>query len=139
MRINAELIRRAREEKSWSQEELAIAAGLNLRTIQRIEREAAASLQSKKAIAAALDLDVHDLTGEETRRCSDCRSTRLYEYESDVDTTTIGGELLPKLSSGVFGSAKVRPVVCAECGLLKYYAAKDAIEKLAASKHWKLV
>ena len=38
MRVNAELILQMRRDKAWSQEELAIAAGLNLRTIQRIER-----------------------------------------------------------------------------------------------------
>ena len=42
MRINADLVIKARKKKSWSQEELAIAAGLNLRTVQRIESEAAA-------------------------------------------------------------------------------------------------
>ena len=61
MRINADLVIKARKGKSWSQEELAIAAGLNLRTVQRIESEAAASLQSKKALASALDLDIHAL------------------------------------------------------------------------------
>ena len=61
MNINADVVLKARKEKSWSQDELAIASGLNLRTIQRIEREASASLQSKKALASALDLDIHDL------------------------------------------------------------------------------
>ena len=65
MRINADLVVKARKRKSWSQEELAIAAGLNLRTVQRIESEAAASLQSKKALASALDLDIHDLESQE--------------------------------------------------------------------------
>ena len=65
MRINADLVIKARKSKSWSQEELAIAAGLNLRTVQRIESEAAASLQSKKALASALDLDIHDLESQE--------------------------------------------------------------------------
>jgi transcriptional regulator with XRE-family HTH domain len=51
---------------SSSQEELAIASGVNLRTIQRIESEASASLQSKKALASALDLDVDDLDYQET-------------------------------------------------------------------------
>jgi DNA-binding XRE family transcriptional regulator len=61
MTINAALVKRLRSEKFWSQEELAIAAGLNLRTVQRIEKEATASLQSKKALAAALDIAVNDL------------------------------------------------------------------------------
>ena len=53
MKINADLVLKARKGKSWSQEELAIASGLNLRTIQRIESEASASLQSKKALAVS--------------------------------------------------------------------------------------
>jgi transcriptional regulator with XRE-family HTH domain len=65
MKINAELVLKARKQKSWSQDELAIASGLNLRSIQRIESEASASLQSKKALASALDLDVQDLDYEE--------------------------------------------------------------------------
>jgi len=65
MNINADVVLKARKQKSWSQEELAIASGLNLRTIQRIEREASASLQSKKALASALDLDIHDLDYQE--------------------------------------------------------------------------
>lgn len=35
--------------------------------IQRIETEASASLQSKKALASALDLDIHDLDYQEMR------------------------------------------------------------------------
>lgn len=65
MKINTELVLKARRDRSWSQDELAIASGLNLRTIQRIEREGAASLQSRKALAAALDMDVQDLQREE--------------------------------------------------------------------------
>ena len=65
MNINADVVLKARKEKSWSQDELAIASGLNLRTIQRIEREASASLQSKKALGSALDLDIHDLDYQE--------------------------------------------------------------------------
>jgi transcriptional regulator with XRE-family HTH domain len=67
MKINAERVLEARKEKAWSQEELATASGLNLRTIQRIETEALASLQSKKALASALDLDIHDLDFQEIR------------------------------------------------------------------------
>ena len=37
MNINADVVLKARKQKFWSQEELAIASGLNLRTIQRIE------------------------------------------------------------------------------------------------------
>ena len=65
MRVDSELIRSLRTARSWSQEELARAAGLNLRTIQRIEKEGVASLQSKKAVAAAFDIDATELDFQE--------------------------------------------------------------------------
>jgi transcriptional regulator with XRE-family HTH domain len=65
MKVNAEWIVKLRKERSWTQDELAIASGLNLRTIQRVEKNASASLQTKKALAAALDIDTRDLDSEE--------------------------------------------------------------------------
>jgi len=61
MRIDAELITETRKNHSWSQDELATASGLSLRTIQRIENIGTASLQSLKAIAAALEVDLEHL------------------------------------------------------------------------------
>ncbi|MDQ0462784.1 transcriptional regulator with XRE-family HTH domain [Caulobacter ginsengisoli] len=75
MKINTALVLKARKRRSWSQDELAIASGLNLRTIQRIESEGSASLQSRKALAAALDCDVQDL------ECEDKRMPQKWEYK----------------------------------------------------------
>jgi len=139
MKINAELVLKLRKAKSWSQEELAIVAGLNLRTIQRIEKESSASLQSRKALASALEIDIQDLDYEEIRMktCPECSSQEVYQYKDAIETTQLSGDLLPKLGSGAFTSAKVRPVVCAECGFVRLYASKDAIEKMTNSEHWK--
>jgi transcriptional regulator with XRE-family HTH domain len=79
----------ARKQKSWSQEELATAAGLNLRTIQRIETEASASLQSMKALASALDLDVHDLAFQEIKM----RQQWEYKVVETKDRTALQPEL----------------------------------------------
>lgn len=65
MKINSALVLQLRNARSWSQEELATAAGLNLRTIQRIENEASASLQSKKALASVFDIDIKALETRE--------------------------------------------------------------------------
>jgi transcriptional regulator with XRE-family HTH domain len=91
MKINADLVLKARKEKSWSQEELAIASGLNLRTIQRIESEASASLQSKKALASALDLDIQDLDYQEI--------SMRQEWEYQVVETKDRAALQPELAS----------------------------------------
>ena len=89
MRINADLVLKARKQKAWSQEELAIACGLNLRTIQRIESEASASLQSRKALASALDLDIHDLEYQEIQM----RQEWEYKVLETKDRTALQPEL----------------------------------------------
>ena len=96
MNINADVVLKARKQKFWSQEELAIASGLNLRTIQRIEREASASLQSKKALASALDLDIHDLDYQEIAM----RQQWEYKVVETKDRTKLQPELA---SAGVEG------------------------------------
>jgi transcriptional regulator with XRE-family HTH domain len=76
MNINSALVKQLRSEKFWSQEELAIASGLNLRTVQRIENEATASLQSKKALAGAFGIAVKDLEHQELP------AMQTYEYKT---------------------------------------------------------
>ena len=78
MQVNAERVIELRKKSSWSQDELATAAGLNLRTIQRVENTGTASLQTMKAIAAALEAaleDFHDTPG---------RKMTMYEYKTLV-------------------------------------------------------
>ncbi len=76
MKIDADFVLERRKANFWSQEELAISAGLNLRTIQRIENEGTASLQSKKALASAFDLEVSDLDYKE--------KTKIMRYEYKI-------------------------------------------------------
>lgn len=99
MKINADLVLRLRTKKSWSQDELAIASGLNLRTIQRIETEGSASLQSKKALASALGVSIQDLEHEESamKTCPTCGSKEIYESKNYVQSSGMGEDLLPKL------------------------------------------
>jgi len=61
MMINLELVRALRRQNSWSQDQLAAIAGISLRTVQRIEKDGRSSLESKKALAAAFEIDALDL------------------------------------------------------------------------------
>lgn len=56
MKIDAQGIRALREARHWSQDQLADACGLNLRTIQRVEREGRASNESLRALAAVFEV-----------------------------------------------------------------------------------
>lgn len=53
----ADIIRQARAARAWPQEQLAEAAGVSLRTVQRVERGDACAKDTLQALAAALDLD----------------------------------------------------------------------------------
>jgi DNA-binding XRE family transcriptional regulator len=52
------ILRKLRIQKGWSQEQLAELTGLSVRTIQRIERGAQASLESANALAAVFQVEV---------------------------------------------------------------------------------
>ncbi len=142
MKVNAELIARLRKERSWSQEELAIASGVNLRTVQRVEKDGSASLQTKKALAAALDIDTRDLDGEEMRMkpCPLCGSNDVYQYKDYFsDPSSAGGATLLPALGPVLWVAKICPTVCQSCGHVRIFASEAARQKLKTSKHWKLV
>ena len=61
MKVDGELVRRLREEKSWSQEHLATVAGVSHRTIQRVESDGTASLETRMALASALSVPAANL------------------------------------------------------------------------------
>lgn len=138
MKINADLVLKLRIQNSWTQEELAIVSGLNLKTIQRIEKSANASLQSKKALASVFNIDIQGLNYEESflKACSQCKSDRVYKYKKDIEFGGFGGELLPGLAPGSFSLATFLPVVCFDCGHIRFFASKEARDKLESSRDW---
>ena len=122
---------------------LAVVSGLNLRTIQRIEKDGVASLQSAKALAAALDLNVQDLGTKENpmKSCPECGSNKVYRYDGEVQMYGGSGELMPGLAGGIMSASKACPVVCSECGHLRFFVAPASLAKMkrGAPKKWKLV
>lgn len=139
MKVNGDLIIKLRKANSWSQEALAAESGLNLRTIQRIESQATASLQSKRALAVALGVDINELdaTNKLIGNCPECHSDKIYRYTEEIDS---GGAyepiLLPRLNARRLSMAKMIPTVCGECGYIRLFASQDALDKLEASKQW---
>lgn len=65
MKISAAVVRRLRLERGWSQEQLALASGLSLRTIQRVEADGSASLATKVCFAATFGIPLVELAADE--------------------------------------------------------------------------
>lgn len=61
MKLSHTKILKLRLLKCWSQEELATASGLSVRTIQRVEKNGSASLETTKALAAVFEVTPNEL------------------------------------------------------------------------------
>ncbi|MEX1245047.1 MAG: helix-turn-helix transcriptional regulator [Thermoanaerobaculia bacterium] len=61
----AENILKLREERHWTQEELAAASGVDVRTIQRAEAGSPLLLETLKSLASAFNTSVDDLSASE--------------------------------------------------------------------------
>lgn len=61
MHIDSARLRELRTARQWSQEQLAELAGLNLRTIQRLEAGAKVSTESLRALAAVFEVPAESL------------------------------------------------------------------------------
>ena len=55
MQIDAQRLKTWRTDRGWTQQQLADICGLSLRTIQRVELQGCASMETSKALAAAFD------------------------------------------------------------------------------------
>ena len=56
------IVKKLREQKHWSQEQVAEMAGLSLRTIQRVEAGNPASKETLKSLASVFEIDISKLT-----------------------------------------------------------------------------
>ena len=61
MKIDVNKIRTLRDSRAWSQEQLATASGLSVRTVQRAEVESSASRETRVCLAAAFGIDHNEL------------------------------------------------------------------------------
>ncbi len=57
-------IKKLRKQKHWSQDQLAQMSGLSIRTIQRIERDQKAGLESLKALSSVFGIEINELQRE---------------------------------------------------------------------------
>jgi len=64
MKISSVVVRRLRTERGWSQDQLATASGVSLRTIQRVEAEGSASRETRVSLAATFNVPLAELNAE---------------------------------------------------------------------------
>ncbi|MFT6902280.1 MAG: transcriptional regulator with XRE-family HTH domain [Colwellia sp.] len=81
------MVRKLRLKRAWSQEQLAQFSGLNIRTIQRIERGQKAGLESLKSLAAVFEIELDELLEKENMNSSDnysAEESRIIDHVRDI-------------------------------------------------------
>ncbi|MBM7074139.1 helix-turn-helix transcriptional regulator [Shewanella sp. 202IG2-18] len=61
MDVNAKAIKNSRLKNGWTQQHLADAFGLSLRTVQRVERYGTASNETVLSIASVMELNLEEI------------------------------------------------------------------------------
>jgi transcriptional regulator with XRE-family HTH domain len=101
-KVVAENIRKLRETWHWTQEELSVASGVDVRTIQRAEAGQKLSLETLKALAAAFDTSIENLQLSE-----DAMRQFLAEFQArysviDMQPCQVGPDLSGRLSGEAY-------------------------------------
>lgn len=76
------IVRKLRLQRAWSQDQLAELTGLNVRTIQRIERGQKPSLESAKSLASVFEVELSTFQSEDT----------TMNEQIEVNSTTLEGD-----------------------------------------------
>lgn len=100
------IVRKLRLQRGWSQEQLASLTGLNIRTIQRIERGQTPSLESKKSFAAVFEVELATFDQKsnlenETRQSPINKDQEDIMTEHEIETVSKDEEYAMKYIEGI--------------------------------------
>ncbi len=99
MEVRSNIIRELRQAKGWTQQHLADAAGLSLRTVQRAEREGTTAKESAMAICAALAIDLAELSVIPKASPSELQPVRIHN-----PVITLGSGILIGIIAGAIST-----------------------------------
>lgn len=73
---------------------------------------------------------------QQRQKCPECGGRNLHESKPTAANGGYGPEFLPGLGK-FFSGPKVTIVLCEECGLMRFFAEKEALSNLRDSAKWK--
>lgn len=97
--INSDLVKTLRQQRSWTQDQLATVAGMSLRTVQRIEKEGVCSLESRQALAAAFEIDAASLQNDPIAETQEAKNKQRDKHLRRVRLYSFAGNTLGILSA----------------------------------------
>ena len=103
MKIDSKLVIKERNDRAWSQQHLASASSLSLRTIQRVEKSSLSSKDSLQAISSAFDKEPVYFLGKEGLANKNKYSLKFYALCTSFVFAILGGFLFSPVSAKTVG------------------------------------
>ncbi|MCL1147475.1 helix-turn-helix domain-containing protein [Shewanella marinintestina] len=91
MEINPFAIRTLRQEKGWTQQHLADACAISLRTVQRVEKEGSASNDTLLGLCAVFEVEQKQLLVLPKPTHEQMQQVSLYQQRILLTVTTLFG------------------------------------------------
>ncbi len=133
--INSTVVKELRKKSGWSQEQLANASGLSLRTIQRVESENKASMETKVCLAATFQIPLESLNVTVSPQVADTRPNRIILVLLACSVFISAISLLINVSEPISFIANLVAVFSIiYCGF-KWYFSASSISKFSIKSH----
>ena len=104
LQVNGTYVRKLRQRRGWPQQQLADAAGLSLRTVQRVEKAGNASQESVLCLCATLDVEISDI--------------RILPSSEDIDNMEVAYQIHPL----IILMALVLGIIIGSIGTILFFA-----------------
>lgn len=104
MVVDQSLIIDQRKQRNWTQQHLADACGISLRTVQRVERDGQASNETVQALNAVLDI-------ERSQQSQDITKKATHQAQIDKPVWLQALPLMVALVTGIFLGALLAVLV----------------------------
>jgi DNA-binding XRE family transcriptional regulator len=133
--INSTVVKELRKKSGWSQEQLANAAGLSLRTIQRVESESKASMETKICLAATFQISLESLNVNTATQVADTKPNRAILVLLTCSVFISAISLLINISNPISFIANLVAVFSIiYCGF-KWYFSASSTSKYSLKSH----
>lgn len=97
MDINAESVKQLRQQRGWTQQHLADACDISIRTIQRVEKEGSASSETLLGLCAVLEVDQATLRSVPHPNADELRAISIYNQPALLIAAGLIGAILGAL------------------------------------------
>ncbi|MEZ5490264.1 MAG: hypothetical protein R3F50_08090 [Gammaproteobacteria bacterium] len=68
--------------------------------------------------------------------CPECKSENISKYKKAIPSYGVGGPMMLPEGGILDAPGTIIPVVCMDCGFIRYFASNESLVRLKKKKSW---